>query len=103
MDLLNTPEYRRNELERNYFFLCDCTRCLAPAESIESNAAACPNSKCNEILDFNQSIEACPRCKAVITNEQIERFYEVMEFTKMQLDGMKDVSCKFFSLKYFLN
>lgn len=94
MDLLNTPEYRRNELERNYFFLCDCTRCLTHVESIEANGAACPNSKCNEVLDFHQAIETCPKCNAVITSEQIERFHEVQEFTRVQLDGMKDIACE---------
>lgn len=101
MDLLSTPEYRRSELERNYFFICDCTRCLNPIESVESNGAACSNSKCNEILNFHQSIKECPKCNAIVTNEKIERFHEVLEFTKMQLDEMKDIACKLFQFFNF--
>lgn len=94
MDLLSTTEDRRTELQKNYFFLCDCTRCLDAVISIESNAAACPNSKCNEYLDSLRLNDACPKCKTLLTNEQIERFHEVMEFTKMHLDKMKEISCK---------
>lgn len=63
-------------------------------ESIESNAAACPNSRCNEYLDFLRSNDVCPKCKAVVTNEQVDRFHEVVELTKMHLDKMKDIACK---------
>lgn len=96
MDLLTTPEDRRVELQKNYFFFCDCTRCLNTVESVESTAAACPNVKCGEYLDFLRLNDACPKCNAVITKEQIERFYEVVEFTKMHLDKMKDIACKLF-------
>lgn len=94
MDLLCTPEDRRIELQKNYFFFCDCSRCLDPVESTESNAAVCPNSKCNEYLDSLQSYNACPKCSAEITPGYFERFYEVVEFTKMHLDKMKDIACK---------
>lgn len=94
MDLLSTPEDRRMELQKNYFFLCDCVRCLNPIESVESNAAACPNSKCNEYLDLRHLTDACPKCNARITDEYVDRFREVVEFTRMHLDKMKDIACK---------
>lgn len=94
MDLLCTPEDRRSELQKNYFFFCDCTRCLNPIELVESNAAACPNSKCNEYLDARRSYDVCPKCNVRITDEHFERFFEVVELTKMHLDKMKDIACK---------
>ncbi|KAG4070194.1 hypothetical protein HA402_003884 [Bradysia odoriphaga] len=92
VDMLSTPDDRRTELQKNYFFLCDCMRCLDPIESIESNAAACPNSKCNEYLDLCRLIDACPKCNAPITIEYAERFHEVVELTKTHLDKMKDIA-----------
>lgn len=94
MDLLTAPEDRRNELQKNYFFFCDCARCLNPVESIESNAAACPNAKCNEYLDIRRLNDVCPKCNAAITNEHKDRFSEVIELTQMHLDQMKDIACK---------
>lgn len=28
LDLTNTAEHRQQELQQNYFFLCECARCL---------------------------------------------------------------------------
>lgn len=28
VDLVNTPESRQNDLQQNYFFLCECIKCV---------------------------------------------------------------------------
>lgn len=96
IDLMNTPEDRRNELKMNYYFLCMCTKCTnGEYESLEMSLAACPNRKCTEPIDlsvFNGKTINCKKCKTIVTDEYRQEFNETMEFTKHHLLNMKDIA-----------
>lgn len=88
IDLLNTTEYRRNLLQKNYYFLCICNKCLDTQEPIEMAAASCPNKSCNESLNIENA--KCPKCLTTISNEFRQQYHEVMLLTRNHLDSMKD-------------
>ncbi|KAJ6634633.1 Histone-lysine N-methyltransferase SMYD3 [Pseudolycoriella hygida] len=91
VDLLSATEDRRSELQNNYFFFCDCSRCSNNAnDKVEANAAACPScGKCVNVHDLQYG-DACSNCKVQITQDQLDQYFEVVDVTKMHLDKMKD-------------
>lgn len=90
VDLLNTPEDRRNDLKANYYFLCICSKCIDPLEPVMMAGAACTNKKCSEPI--NIQTDCCTKCGAEITDNHRARYNEVMEFTKNHLDNMKEMA-----------
>lgn len=74
-------------------------------ESIEMNAAACINSKCNEPIQLTDTTKLpfkCSRCEHVITEKHYQTFRDVMNTTRMHLDKMKmsNFACKFRCREY---
>lgn len=96
IDLINTRDDRRRELKNAYYFLCTCSKCVDTREEEEMLAAACPNTKCDEfITNVSQVVmPECRKCGQNLNDEFVERYKEVMEFTKDKLDEMKSVACK---------
>ncbi|XP_075155456.1 SET and MYND domain containing, class 3 isoform X1 [Haematobia irritans] len=97
IELLNTPAIRRRQLKDNYYFLCTCSKCIDPQETLEMEAACCPNRKCKAYVDI--SLNNCPSCDAGINPRYRKGFLEAMELSKHQLNNMKDIAyldvCKF--------
>jgi hypothetical protein len=91
---LNTTKDRQKELEAAYYFLCQCPRCLAP-EPPEINAAACPNDQCDNYIDAESASadDKCGKCGAAITENFLELFKQVIEFTDIHLQNMKQLAC----------
>lgn len=74
-------------------------------ESIEMNAAACINSKCNEPIQLTDTTKLpfkCSRCEHVITEKHYQTFRDVMNTTRMHLDKMKmsNFACMFRRREY---
>ncbi|XP_031626334.1 histone-lysine N-methyltransferase SMYD3 [Contarinia nasturtii] len=92
VDLMDTTETRRHDLEKNYYFLCKCERCLDDKEPIEMNAGACPNAKCQAFISFD-TIKSyptkCAKCNECISEKDAQRFKDIMQTTRMHLDSMK--------------
>lgn len=96
---MDTTETRRHDLQKNYYFLCKCVRCLDEKEPIEMNAAACPNQKCDEFIEFdsiNGLPTKCNRCNEKITEKHYQQFKEITQATRLHLDSLKmsNVACK---------
>ncbi|XP_068910338.1 histone-lysine N-methyltransferase SMYD3 isoform X2 [Tenebrio molitor] len=93
IDVLNTTKDRQKELEAAYYFLCQCPRCLAP-EPPEINAAACPNDQCDNYIDAESASanDKCGKCGAAITENFLELFKQVIEFTDIHLQNMKQLA-----------
>uniref|UniRef100_A0A1A9WZC6 MYND-type domain-containing protein n=1 Tax=Glossina brevipalpis TaxID=37001 RepID=A0A1A9WZC6_9MUSC len=90
IDLLNTPAQRRVDLKENYYFWCICSKCIDPQETVEMQAAKCPNSKCSAPLDIK--LHNCLYCDAGVSPRYRTAFQEAINFTKNQLENMKDVA-----------
>ncbi|KAK9882851.1 hypothetical protein WA026_023547 [Henosepilachna vigintioctopunctata] len=92
IDVLNTRKDRIEELERLYYFTCQCPMCSIP-DPIEMNAAACPNRDCYLEINLNETnIEKCSRCEAQITSTFREKFAEVNKLTDLHLQNMKELA-----------
>ncbi|XP_049821689.1 histone-lysine N-methyltransferase SMYD3 [Aethina tumida] len=91
IDVLNTTKDRQEELQKTYYFLCECPRCLEPEPMAEMTGAACPDPKCDFYIDVNMVLpgDKCKKCGEVVTEEFLERYKEVMEFTTAQIESMK--------------
>jgi hypothetical protein len=77
---------------------------LDPVESHKMNAAACPNSKCDEPIDLRHaSIDECPKCEQAITQQFKDEFKLVSEFTRQKLFEMKDIACMFLLMTKILH
>lgn len=90
---------RRAELERAYYFFCDCERCNAP-ETIEISAA-CPNKKCTYPrmpADVNNN---CIKCGTIFPDSFQEKFNQVTELSIYHLDKMAHTACILFFFFYF--
>lgn len=114
VDLVNTAEHRQQELLQNYFFLCQCVKCLGsciksvgacgllsvaffhctdPVERMEMNAAACPNVKCDGRIQMADE-RKCDRCEALASDELVVKFDEIMDVTKTHVENMKEIACE---------
>lgn len=93
--MLNTTRDRQEELQKTYYFLCECPRCLEPEPMAEMTGAACPDPKCDFYIDVNMVLpgDKCKKCGEVVTEEFLERYKEVMEFTTTQIESMKQFTC----------
>ncbi|XP_970424.2 histone-lysine N-methyltransferase SMYD3 isoform X1 [Tribolium castaneum] len=93
IDILNTTKDRQSELEAAYYFLCKCPKCLEP-EPPEINAAACPNEKCDNHIDTEIITpgDKCAKCDTVVSETFLKRFKEVIEFTDLHLQNMKQLA-----------
>lgn len=99
VDLMDTTETRRHELQQNYYFWCKCEKCLDEQEPIEMNAGACPNGKCNAFINFvsfERFPAKCRNCDEIITDKHHQLYQDLMHTTQMHLDKMKlaSVACK---------
>lgn len=47
---MQTTLERRNELQNNYYFLCECKRCTINYEQYFVNSMICPNVKCQAAI-----------------------------------------------------
>lgn len=63
------------------------------------NAAACPNSKCIQMIQFDENGAKlpfnCSKCDQPITEKHLQTFRDVSIATRMHLDKMKmsNVAC----------
>lgn len=69
-------------------------------EPIEMSAAACPNTKCNQMIYFEENIKLpmnCSKCEQLITEKHHQMYRDVTHATRMHLDKMKmsNIACKF--------
>lgn len=95
IDLLNTPEQRRQDLKDHYYFLCVCSKCIDPQETRDMNAAVCPNRNCD--ASVNPELGQCTQCESKMTDEQRQNYKEIMAWTESSLDSMKEVACMWFT------
>lgn len=57
---MQTTQERRNELQKNYYFLCDCKRCSTNYEQQFVNSMICNNAKCKAAIPLgNKQKEVC--------------------------------------------
>ncbi|KAJ3664643.1 hypothetical protein Zmor_000196 [Zophobas morio] len=93
IDILNTTKDRQKELETAYYFLCQCPKCLGP-EPPEIQAAACPNPTCDNSIDAQNASpgDSCSKCGTPISETFLSNFNEVLEFTDMHLQNMKQMA-----------
>ncbi|XP_015122565.1 histone-lysine N-methyltransferase SMYD3 isoform X2 [Diachasma alloeum] len=88
IDILKDTKTRRAELQKSYYFFCECERCNSP-ETIEI-AAACPNKKCTYPC---QSTDAhCMKCGEEFPEYFKERFDEVSELSVFHLEKMENTA-----------
>lgn len=127
VDPMDPIETRRHELSKNYYFLCECARCLGnhrqkhsinilrneslrtfsdQREPLEMSSASCPNKNCAEMIFFAENTKLpseCEKCKQTITAKHRDTYTEVMDLTKLHLDQMKmsRVACNCVRCKAF--
>lgn len=94
IDLMNPSDVRRGQLRSQYYFECDCERCRDEHELRLMNAAACPNTDCDEPLtmDAKSKTPKCPRCDTAIKHSEREKFRDISALTMNKLAEMKDVA-----------
>ncbi|XP_073950793.1 histone-lysine N-methyltransferase SMYD3-like [Choristoneura fumiferana] len=114
IDLMNTPYERQTELLDNYYFLCQCERCMDDVQIRTVHAAKCLNVQCGntvnipwkkncrlvrkpamdsetEPVDTNDVIR-CSECGTKYGEKHVEEFVRAMEITEQHLRDMKDAS-----------
>lgn len=47
---MQTTQERQNELQNNYYFLCQCKRCVTNYEQNFVNAMVCSNAECQAAI-----------------------------------------------------
>ncbi|CAG9109899.1 unnamed protein product [Plutella xylostella] len=122
IDLMKTPYERQAELLQNYYFLCQCTRCLDETQLKMVHAAKCLNDQCSNpvqipwkkdvqlVMRPDQDAENkqnvpetngygyvddvihCSECGYKYTEQHIEKFRKAMEFTEVHIQEMKSAS-----------
>ncbi|XP_060526173.1 histone-lysine N-methyltransferase SMYD3-like isoform X2 [Cylas formicarius] len=92
IDVMGSTEDRLRELQKTYYFLCDCVKCIEPECVDDMYGAACPNPKCNSSINMNNNPTQCIKCGTVVTQDFANNFKDVLEFTEMHLDTMKQTT-----------
>lgn len=54
---MQTTEERRNELQTNYYFLCECKRCSIDYEHNFVNSMICANAECQNAIPMKNKRE----------------------------------------------
>ncbi|KAJ8985596.1 hypothetical protein NQ317_015087 [Molorchus minor] len=92
IDVMALKEERQKELEKNYYFLCQCPKCLQPEPVIEMTGGVCPNNDCDNCIDMSSTKagHSCSKCATEITEEFVRQFHEIMDMTSMHLDAMRE-------------
>lgn len=54
---MQTTQERRNELQKNYYFLCECKRCSTNYEQNFVNTMMCTNSECKAAIPLETKLE----------------------------------------------
>lgn len=82
---------RQQELELNYYFICECPRCLSPEPIVDMTGSACPNPNCDNCINISntEAGDRCDKCGTVISAEFKTDFGDIMEKTQKHLDNMK--------------
>lgn len=101
---MNTPKHRQEELQSLYYFTCKCTRCLDPKPLDYMFAAVCRNSSCDgyvnmadsEVANINFDVFKCSKCNTAISDQFLQEYREVVEFSEMHLQNMKQTACILF-------
>lgn len=52
---MQTTEERRKELQKNYYFLCECVRCSTNYEQRFVNTMMCINSECKAAIPLENN------------------------------------------------
>ncbi|KAM3966835.1 SET and MYND domain containing, class 3 [Aphomia sociella] len=136
IDLMKTPYERQTELLENYYFLCQCDRCMDETQIRMVHAAKCLNSECENPVNIpwkegcklvrgsEDRLEnghsksehddivnglsrrdgvCCEECGTKLTDKHVELFVNIMEFTELHLQNMKDASVAYVDIcKYCL-
>lgn len=93
IDLMDSPDVRKEKLLAQYYFDCKCARCGDEQEAKLMNSGVCPNSNCDEPVSMsNPTCDKCPKCDTVIKNFMRDKFREVSAITTAQLAKMKDIA-----------
>uniref|UniRef100_A0A1B6M851 MYND-type domain-containing protein n=2 Tax=Graphocephala atropunctata TaxID=36148 RepID=A0A1B6M851_9HEMI len=100
VELLNSAQERQQELMATYYFLCECSRCKDIEEVQLNDSMLCPNNNCGAPVpvEFKESPESedvspsCTKCKENIKPELYNRYLEVNEFVRLQLQNMKNIA-----------
>lgn len=97
IEVLNEPAKRQEELQQTYYFLCQCPICLDTKCLDEMLCIICPNTNCGASISV-QNLKKytqlnCNKCSSKLTDEFVCNYKEVMDFTYMQLQNMKQLAC----------
>lgn len=95
---MDTPKNRRDELEKLYYFKCNCEKCLDPSLTDIMTAAICPTYKCDGYVNISREFEEaevyrCVKCGTEAQEEFVRQYRDVMEMTELHLQNMKDIAC----------
>ncbi|XP_050441460.1 histone-lysine N-methyltransferase SMYD3 [Adelges cooleyi] len=97
LELMQTNDERRRELQNNYYFLCECKRCLTEDEHTFISSMTCSNVKCQAPVPMKLKRDEvlnsvnCPECLEIVSETKVKEFYDVTEYTEFQLLKMKDI------------
>lgn len=61
-------------------------------------SAVCPNTACKGYVDMENTDDElnCTKCNTTISDEFIQQYKEVTEFSEMHLQNMKQTACILF-------
>jgi hypothetical protein len=76
---MQTTSERRSELQNNYYFLCECKRCITNYEQNFVNSMICGNSDCQAAVPMkNKHKEAC----FILINLLIKKYENIYIFAQ---------------------
>lgn len=97
IDVLNTPKDRQDELEKQYYFLCKCPRCIDDTELEVMTAAVCQNTNCDGYVNMcnvsTKDVVRCKKCNTQLDEEFINKYLEVTEMNEMHIRSMNNLNC----------
>lgn len=97
IDVLNTSKDRQEELEKQYYFLCKCPKCIDDTELEIMTAAVCQNASCDGYVNMCNvginDIAKCKKCDIQLDEDLISKYFEVTEINEVQIRNMNNLNC----------
>lgn len=99
IDVMNTNEFRKEQLHRRYYFWCDCNHCADEKRGSLMNAINCGNQTCSAPVPVDTTLPEelpvgpCPGCgyNDFSPNTRAD-YYEAAKFSEEKFDEMGERS-----------
>lgn len=86
LDLDSPTSKRQEDLKNNYYFICDCIKCLDDQTNLITTGKKC--RKCSKVVGFKETL--CPYCQSNLEMELFTKIVAKLEEMRQVVQKVKE-------------